>query len=54
MFDYEYLIYEVPYTQKGYAALGHAVKGHTLDGIQINTNKQIDSLIKSIIHWYKY
>ena len=51
MFDYEYLIYEVPYTQKGHAARGHAVKGYTLDVIQINTNKintnkQIDKIDK--------
>lgn len=46
MFDYEYLIYEIPYTQKGYAVKGHAVEGYTLNGIQINTNKQIDKIDK--------
>ena len=34
-FDYEYTIYETPYTPKG-----HAVEGYALKGTQINTNKQ--------------
>ena len=34
-FDYEYLIFEKPYTQKG-----HADDGYALNGTQINTNKQ--------------
>ena len=32
-FTYDYLIYELPYTQKG-----HTVEGHTLEDTQINTN----------------
>ena len=35
-FDYKYLIYEIPYPH-----LGRADNGHTLNGTQINTNKQI-------------
>ena len=34
-FDYEYLIYETPYTQKG-----HTVKGHTLNGTQLNKDNK--------------
>lgn len=34
-FDYDYYIYEEPYTQKG-----HAVEGYAVDGTQINTNIQ--------------
>ena len=34
-FDYDYCIYEEPYTQKG-----HAVEGYAVDGTQINTNIQ--------------
>ena len=39
-FDYEYLIYEEPYTHNRCTVKGQAVKGCTVNGIQINTNKQ--------------
>ena len=53
-FDYEYLIYEEPYSHNRCTVKGHAVKGCTVNGIQINTNiqntnKQIDSLIKGLL-----
>lgn len=55
-FDYEYAIYETPYTQKG-----HAVNGYTLEDTQINTkeinikeqdkiDKQINSIVKELIN----
>lgn len=54
-FDYDYIIYEEPYTQKGHAENGYAQKD-----IQINTNKQnteykdkidkqINTLVKELI-----
>ena len=46
-FDYEYAIYETPYTQKG-----HAVNGYTLEDTQINTKeiniKEQDKIDKTI------
>ena len=46
-FDYEYAIYETPYTQKG-----HAVDGYTLEDTQINTKeiniKEQDKIDKTI------
>ena len=39
-FDYEYLIYEEPYTHNRCTVKGQTVKGCTVNGIQINTNKQ--------------
>ena len=46
-FDYEYAIYETPYTQKG-----HAVNGYTLEDTQLNTKeiniKEQDKIDKTI------
>jgi len=46
-FDYEYAIYETPYTQKG-----HTVNGYTLEDTQINTKeiniKEQDKIDKTI------
>lgn len=55
-FDYDYIIYEIPCNQKGYAEDGHDEKG-----TQINTNiqnteykdkidKQINTLVKELIN----
>ena len=38
-FDYEYLIYEEPYTHNRCTVKGQTVKGCTVNGIQINTNE---------------
>ncbi|MDO4962808.1 MAG: helix-turn-helix domain-containing protein [bacterium] len=41
-FDYDYLIYEIPYNQKGYAVEGHTEKDTQINTNIINNKKQID------------
>ena len=55
-FNYDYSIYEVPYSQKGHADIGHALKDTQINTNIINTNnkdkidKQINPLVKELIN----